>query len=76
MLAIAMTITKEELDEFKTLYLNRYGASLSDDDARDRFMRLLKFFSVVGKPLPNAPLPPIDSRYESSKNGGVGCITQ
>lgn len=61
------TISQEELDKFKTLFFNRYGEHLTDDVARDRFMRLLKFFSVVGKPLQNAQLPPIDSLYESVK---------
>lgn len=71
-----MTISQDELDEFKTLFFKHYGIHLTDDIARDRFMRLLKFFSIVGKPLPNTPFPAIDSPTESSKNESAVCITQ
>lgn len=47
-----MNITDADLAELKLLYFNRYGAELTDEEARELAVRLLTLFKVIGKKLP------------------------
>jgi hypothetical protein len=44
-----MTLTKEELDEFKRLYKEEYGVDLTDAQAFDKGSRLVRLLKVVLK---------------------------
>ena len=42
-----MQLTQEVLEEFKALYRKHYGQDLSDAEARDLGMRLLRVLKVI-----------------------------
>ena len=47
-----ISLTPEELELFKTLYLQHYQVSLNDEQARFLGERLVSLFLVVTKPIP------------------------
>lgn len=42
-----MTLTKEEIDEYKALFKKEYGIELSDAQAFDKGSRLVRFVKLV-----------------------------
>lgn len=42
-----MTLTKEEHEQFKALYLEHYGVELTDAQAFDKGSRLVRLLKVV-----------------------------
>jgi hypothetical protein len=42
-----MQLTQEDIDEFKALYRKHYGQDISDTEARDMGMRLLRVLKVI-----------------------------
>ena len=50
-----MYITEAELLELKSIYKKHYGVEIPDEQANDIGNKLLSFFSVVGKRLPDDP---------------------
>jgi len=47
-----MQLSKQALDEFKKLYLDKFNVELSDDEANKKGIELLEFFKVLYKPIP------------------------
>lgn len=45
-------ISKERVEEFRTLYFKEYGEQISFEDAQDRFLRLVELFKVIARPIP------------------------
>jgi hypothetical protein len=43
-------LSREALAEFKAAYLNEFGEELSDAQAQEMAVRLLRFFGVLQKP--------------------------
>jgi len=52
-----MEFTKEELEEFKKIYLEEYGEMLSDGEALEIAQRLLGFLMLIYRPLPDGNEP-------------------
>lgn len=48
-----MKLSKKALDEFKTIYKAEYGVELTDGEALDKGIRLLRLFRAVYKPINN-----------------------
>jgi len=42
-------LSREAIEEFKAIYQAEFGEILSDDEAREIAMRLLRFFGIVNK---------------------------
>ena len=42
-------LTREAIEEFKTIYQDEFGEELSDDEVRKIATRLLRFFGVLNK---------------------------
>lgn len=48
-----MKLSKKALDEFKAIYKAEYGVELSNAEALDKGIRLLRLFKAVYKPVKN-----------------------
>ena len=42
-------LSREAIDEFKAIYMDEFGESLSDDEVQEIAMRLLRFFGILTK---------------------------
>lgn len=45
-------LSRHAIDEFQAIYEQEFGQSLSDDEVREIAMRLLRFFGILVRPLP------------------------
>jgi hypothetical protein len=45
----ATTLSREAIDEFKAIYQEEFGETLTDDEVREIALRLLRFFGVLTK---------------------------
>jgi hypothetical protein len=43
-------LSRQAIDEFKAIYLDKFGVNLSDDEVQEIAMRLLRFFGILVKP--------------------------
>ena len=46
-------LSRQAIDEFKAIYQEEFGKSLSDDEVQEIAIRLLRFFGILVKPLPD-----------------------
>ena len=46
-------LSREAIDEFKAIYQEEFGKSLTDNEAQEIALRLLRFFGILNEPLPN-----------------------
>lgn len=46
-------LSRQAIEEFKTIYQEEFGKSLSDDEVQEIAMRLLRFFGILDQPLPD-----------------------
>ena len=46
-------LSREAIDEFKAIYQEEFGKTLTDDEAHEMALRLLRFFGVLNEPLPD-----------------------
>lgn len=44
-------LSRQAIDEFKAIYQEEFGQSLSDDEVREIAIRLLRFFGILVRPL-------------------------
>ena len=42
-------LSREAIEEFKEIYKEEFGETLSDDEVREIAMRLLRFFGILNK---------------------------
>jgi hypothetical protein len=42
-------LSREAIDEFKVIYQDEFGETLSDDEVREIATRLLRFFGILNK---------------------------
>jgi hypothetical protein len=42
-------LSREAIEEFKAIYREEFGETLSDDDVQEIAMRLLRFFGILNK---------------------------
>ena len=45
-------LSRQAIDEFKAIYQEEFGKSLSDDEVQEIALRLLRFFGILVRPLP------------------------
>lgn len=48
-----MKLSKEALTEFKQIYKEEYGIELTDSEALDKAITLLRLFKAIYKPINN-----------------------
>ena len=46
-------LSREAIDEFKAIYQKEFGVILPDDEVQEIALRLLRFFGILAKPVPN-----------------------
>lgn len=59
-------LSREAIEEFKAIYQEEFGKSLSDDEVQAIALRLLRFFGILHHPLPDETP---DSAISPLKNG-------
>ena len=47
-----MRLSKKAIDEFKSIYFQKFGIQLSDEQANELGVELLEFFKLIYKPVP------------------------
>ncbi len=47
-----MRLSKKAIEEFKAIYLEKYGVQLNDEQANELGVELLEFFKLIYKPFP------------------------
>jgi hypothetical protein len=50
-----MRLSETAIQEFKTMYKEEYGQELSDTEAQEAALRVLRFFRIILRPLPHPP---------------------
>jgi len=43
-------LSRQAIDDFKAIYQDEFGVTLSDDEVQEIAMRLLRFFGILVKP--------------------------
>jgi len=43
-------LSRQAIDEFRAIYLDEFGVTLSDDEVQEIARRLLRFFGILLKP--------------------------
>lgn len=43
-------LSRDAVDDFKAIYLEEFGDTLSNDEAREIATRLLRFFGILANP--------------------------
>ncbi len=46
-------LSRRAIDEFKAIYEEEFGQSLSDDEVQEIALRLLRFFRILSKSVPS-----------------------
>ena len=46
-------LSREAIEEFKAIYQEEFGKSLTDDEAQEIALRLLRFFGILNQPNPD-----------------------
>jgi hypothetical protein len=46
-------LSRQAIDEFKAIYQEEFGKSLSDDEVQEIALRLLRFFGILNQPPPD-----------------------
>jgi hypothetical protein len=49
-----MELSKEAVEEFKTIYREEFGEEISDQEAQELGQNLLALLAIIYRPLPNA----------------------
>ncbi len=44
-------LSRQAIDEFKAIYQEEFGQTLSDDEVQEIAIRLLRFFGILKRPL-------------------------
>ena len=52
-----MEVTPQALEEFKKIYKEKFKEDISDDEALEMAQRVLAFFSLIYRPLPDQEEP-------------------
>jgi hypothetical protein len=46
-------LSRQAIEEFKAIYREEFGESMSDDEAQERALRLLGLLKILVQPSPN-----------------------
>jgi hypothetical protein len=55
-------LSRQAIEEFKTIYKEEFGQDLSDDQVQVIALRLLRFFGILRQPLRSDPPEKTDPR--------------
>lgn len=47
-----MDLSKEAIEEFKSIYFKQFGETISDREAIDLGESLIRFFEIIYRPIP------------------------
>ena len=47
--------SRQAIDEFKAVFQEEFGQSLSDAEVQEIALRLLRFFGILVRPIPGEP---------------------
>lgn len=47
-------LPKKAIDEYKAIYKKHFGKDISDSEAEEQGMRLLRIFQIIYKPIPKS----------------------
>jgi hypothetical protein len=47
---IPQQLSRQAIDEFKSIYRDEFGRGLSDDEVQEIALRLLRFFGILVRP--------------------------
>lgn len=53
-----MQLNQETIEEFKKIYQEEFGESISDAEALEMSQRLISLFEIIYRPLPSELDPP------------------
>ena len=48
-------LSREAIEEFKAIYQEEFGKSLTDGEVQEIAFRLLRFFGILNRPHPDDP---------------------
>ncbi len=48
-------LSRQAIDEFKAIYKEEFGQTLSDDEVQEIAVRLLRFFGILVRPRSDEP---------------------
>jgi hypothetical protein len=60
-----MALSEKAIKEFKEIYFKEYNELLSDEEAQDKGQRLITFFKIIYRPIPD------DEPYSDSTPSAV-----
>lgn len=46
-------LSRQAIEEFKAIYQEEFGQKLTDDEVQEIALRLLRFFGILRKPIPD-----------------------
>ena len=46
-------LSRQAIEEFKTVYQEEFGQTLTDDQVQEIALRLLRFFGILNQPIPD-----------------------
>jgi hypothetical protein len=46
-------LSRQAIEEFRTIYQEEFGQILSDDEIQEIAIRLLRFFGILHRPIPD-----------------------
>jgi hypothetical protein len=52
-------LSREAIDEFRTIFTNEFGEELTDDEIGEMGWRLLRFFDILGREVPQKAEKPV-----------------
>ena len=55
-------LSRQAIEEFKAIYQEEFGQSLTDDEVREMALRLLRFFGILNQPLPDGTSEPAGAK--------------
>ena len=61
-------ISKEQLEKFKTLYKKHFKNDISDQEALDKGIRLVRLIELIYKPMTESEYNRLQKRREETKN--------
>ena len=67
-----MQLTKQQLDEFKKLYSQRFGEDLSDEQAAAKAAKLLGLLQMIYKPLTKEEFEKFSQESEGAERSDDG----
>lgn len=62
-----MTLSEEAVRSFGEIYFEQFGEKLSDSEADEKAVKLLRLFKLIYRPVPENWKAELKRKYEKSK---------